>query len=141
MHSYEDRFRAVQLYIKLDKRVGLTIRQLGYPTKNALKSWYREYERRLDLPAGYVCPPRCSQAHKARVVGQYLEHSRCIAEPIKALGYPSRSLLSAWLQELDPQSRTRASVRRHDGQRPPRIRSDSAVFRRHPDCRRRLHFG
>lgn len=58
MYSYEDRLRAVQLYIKLGKRVGLTIRQLGYPTKNALKSWYREYEQRLDLPAGYVRPPR-----------------------------------------------------------------------------------
>jgi hypothetical protein len=30
MFSYEDRLRAVQLYIKLDNRIGLTIRQLGY---------------------------------------------------------------------------------------------------------------
>ena len=30
MFSYEDRLRAVRLYIKLDKRIGLTIRQLGY---------------------------------------------------------------------------------------------------------------
>ena len=29
MYSYEDRLRAVRLYIKLDKRVGLTIHQLG----------------------------------------------------------------------------------------------------------------
>lgn len=35
MYSYEDRLRAVRLYIKLGKRIGLTIRQLGYPTKNA----------------------------------------------------------------------------------------------------------
>ena len=42
MYSYEDRLRAVRLYIKLGKRVGLTIRQLGYPTENALKGWYRE---------------------------------------------------------------------------------------------------
>jgi transposase-like protein len=42
MYPYEDRCRAVQLYIKLGKRVGLTIRQLGYPTKNTLKSWYLE---------------------------------------------------------------------------------------------------
>jgi hypothetical protein len=54
MYSCEDRLRAVQLYIKLGKRVGLTIRQLGYPTKNALESWSREYEQRLDLPAGYI---------------------------------------------------------------------------------------
>lgn len=30
MYSYEDRLRAVQLYIELGKRIGLTIRQLGY---------------------------------------------------------------------------------------------------------------
>ncbi len=50
MYSYKDRIRAVKLYIKLGKRVGPTIRQLGYPTKNALKDWYRQYQQRLDLP-------------------------------------------------------------------------------------------
>ena len=55
MYSYEDRLRAVRLYIKLGKRIGLIIRQRGYPTKNALKTGYREYEkRRHDLPAGYA---------------------------------------------------------------------------------------
>ncbi len=44
MFSYEDRLRAVQLYIKLDKRIGLTIHQLGYPTMTALLSRHREYE-------------------------------------------------------------------------------------------------
>jgi hypothetical protein len=39
--------------IRLGKRVKATIRQLGYPTKNALKSWYREYEQRRDLCAHY----------------------------------------------------------------------------------------
>ena len=53
MYSYEDRLRAVRLYIKLGKRVGLTIRQLGYPTKNALKHWHRQYEQRFDLSASY----------------------------------------------------------------------------------------
>jgi putative transposase len=52
MYSYEDGIRAVQLYIKLGKRIRATIRQLGYPTKNALKSWHREYERRPALPVG-----------------------------------------------------------------------------------------
>ena len=42
MYSYEERIRAVRLYIKLGRRVAVTIRQLGYPTKNALKSWHRE---------------------------------------------------------------------------------------------------
>ncbi len=107
MYSYEDRLRAVQLYIKLSKRIGLTFPHLGYPTKNALKTWYREFEQRHELPAGYVHPPRYSQAHKQRAVEHYLEHGRCIAATIKSLGYPSRSLLSTWLQELHPQERAR----------------------------------
>jgi transposase-like protein len=54
MYSYEDRIRAVRLYIKLGKRTGATIRQLGYPTKNALKSWHREYEQGGNLRVGHV---------------------------------------------------------------------------------------
>ena len=95
MYSYEDRLRAVRLYIKLGKRVGLTIRKLGYPTKNALRHWHREYEHRLDLSAIYVRRPKYSQAQKELAVQHYLGHGRCLAATIKALGYPSRPLLSA----------------------------------------------
>ena len=45
MYSYEERIRAVKLYIKFGNRLGATIRQLGYPTKYLLIDWYREYER------------------------------------------------------------------------------------------------
>lgn len=61
MYSYEDRLRAVQLYIKLDKRIGLTIFQLGYPTKNALKTWYHEYEQSHDLAARLCAPAEVLQ--------------------------------------------------------------------------------
>lgn len=67
MYSYEDRIRAVELYIKLGKRVRPTIRQLGYPTKNSLKGWYSEYQQKLDLPAGYAGRrPKFSQEQKKR---------------------------------------------------------------------------
>lgn len=52
MFSYKERIRAVRLYIKLGKRLGATIRQLGYPTKNSLIGWYREYEHGRDLLVG-----------------------------------------------------------------------------------------
>ena len=111
MFSYEDRLRAVKLYIKLGKRIGLTIRQLGYPTKNSLRSWYREYERCQDLSAGYVRQSMYSDADKHRAVEHYLEHGRCIAATIEALGYPSRSLMGSWLQELLPQEGMRVVSR------------------------------
>jgi len=38
MYSYADRLGAVELYIRLGKRLNATIRQLGYPTKNGLRS-------------------------------------------------------------------------------------------------------
>jgi len=106
MYSYEDRLRAVSLYIKLGKRVQPTIRQLGYPAKNALKSWHREYEQHRDLHAGYARLSKYSQMQRERAVQHYLEHGRCLVVTIKALGYPSRAVLRAWLQELHPDACT-----------------------------------
>lgn len=108
MYSYEDRIRAVQLYIKLGKRLGAAIRQLGYPTKNSLKDWYREYKRRHDLPTCYVrTKPRYTAEQKQAAVAHYLSHGRCLAETRKTLGYPCHRTLSAWLNEHEPNARQR----------------------------------
>jgi putative transposase len=86
MYSYEPRIRAVELYVKLGKRIGATLRQLGYPTKNSLKSWHREYERCRDLPLGYVrSKPRYSDEQKNVAVEHHVTHDRCIAATLKAL--------------------------------------------------------
>ena len=104
MYSYEDRIRAVELYIKLGRRVRPTIRQLGYPTKNSLKGWYNEYQQKLDLPAGYAGRrPKFSKEQKAAAIELYLAHDRCIAATMRALGYPCRGTLTACL--VLPQSR------------------------------------
>lgn len=104
MYSYEDRMRAVRLYLKLGKRVGATIRQLGYPIKTCLKSWHLEYERCHDLRIGYVrSKPVYSAEQKKVAVDHYLDHDRCAAATLKALGYPSRGTLAAWIEELHPE--------------------------------------
>lgn len=102
MYSYEDRIRAVELYIKLGKRVKATIRQLGYPTKNALKVWYREHERRGDLAKGFHRAPKYSMAQQQAAVDHFLHHGRCIDFTRKALGYPCRHLLRSWIYERHP---------------------------------------
>lgn len=77
MYSYEDRIRAVKLYIKLGKRIKATIRQLGYPTKNSLKAWHREYEQCHDLRTGCVrAAPRYSTEEKQAAVDYSLSHDR-----------------------------------------------------------------
>ena len=103
MYSYEDRIRAVELYIKLGKRLRPTIRQLGYPTKNSLKGWCNEYQQKFDLPAGYAGrKPKFSQEQKAAAIEHYLTHDRCIAATMRALGYPGRGALTAWVREAIP---------------------------------------
>ena len=106
MYSYEDRMRAVRLYIQLGKRTGATIRQLGYPTKNALKSWHQYFEQGRELPAGYVrSRPKYCDGQKKVAVEHYLSHDRCIAGTLHALGYPCRETLAAWVDELHPEAR------------------------------------
>ena len=103
MYPYDDRTRAVKLYIKLGKRTAATIRQLGYPTKNALKSWHLKFERCHDLPMGFVrSKPKYSDKQKKLAVANYLTHGRCNAATRRALGYPCRQTLADWVVELHP---------------------------------------
>ena len=84
MYSYEDRIRAVRLYIKLGKRIGATLRQLGYPTKSALKSWHWQFEQGRDLPAAAVRSwQKYSDEQKQAVVEHYLNHDRCMTGTIE----------------------------------------------------------
>ena len=45
MYSYDDRIRAVRLYIQYDKSAAAVIQELGYPERKTLRYWYKEYLR------------------------------------------------------------------------------------------------
>jgi putative transposase len=107
MYSYEERLRAVELYIKLGKRPKAVIRQLGYPmTKNSLRAWYEEFEKHGDLVAGYVRQkPKYSDEQKSAATEHYLNHGRSFVFTIKSLGYPSRETLREWVCERHPETR------------------------------------
>ena len=49
MYSYDERQRAVEMYLKLGKRIWATIPLFVYPTKNALKNWCHESQERGDM--------------------------------------------------------------------------------------------
>ena len=44
MYSYQDRIRAVNLYIKYDLSAADTARKLEYPDRRILVQWYKEYQ-------------------------------------------------------------------------------------------------
>ncbi|KVQ61137.1 hypothetical protein WT22_16995 [Burkholderia territorii] len=88
MYSYEDRVRAVELYLKLGKRVKATIRQLGYPTKNSLKAWCEEFEKSGDLQKECVrVKPKYSEEQKNQALAHYVNHGRSFSFTLRALGY------------------------------------------------------
>lgn len=106
MYSYEERVRAVELYLKLGKRIKATIRQLGYPTKYSLKAWCDEFEKSGDLQKGYVrVKPKCSEEQKNSALEHYVNHGRCITFTLRALGYPCREILSKWVRERYPETK------------------------------------
>ena len=87
MYSYEDRIRAVKLFIKLGNRPRATIRQLGYPTKNALIGWYRAYIQDCDLQEGYVRSIRkYSDDQKQAAVQHFLDTTVASRPPSEPRG-------------------------------------------------------
>lgn len=107
MYSYDERLRAVELYLKLGKRIRATIRQLGYPTKNSLKSWHQEFLNRGDLHAAYVrSKQKYSLEQKDIAIEHYMNHGRCFTATLKVLGYPGRGTLTEWVRERYPETRT-----------------------------------
>ena len=128
MCSDEERIRAVKLHIKLGKRTGQTIRQLGYPTKNSLKGWYREYERDRDLQVVYTrCRVKYTSEKIQKAVQHYLDHDRCIASTLWALGYPCRELLTARIDKFHPEVRRRIVGRVTNAQHPLEIKNAAVV--------------
>ena len=128
MHSYEDRMRAVALYIKLGKRLQATIRELGYPTKNTLRCWYREYERVQDLPIGSAPrPPKFSEAQKQVALEHYASNGRCISWTMRALGYPGRAMLTAWVRAAFPETKTVSGRTRGRGDHSATVKQAAVV--------------
>lgn len=64
MYSYQDRMRAVQLYIENGHSVMASIRELGYPSRGMLRRWYKEYQENGDLHHGYEKKPDFTQEQK-----------------------------------------------------------------------------
>ena len=106
MYSFEDRMRAVELYIKYGHSVADVIRELGYPNRGSLRYWFREFEESGDLRAGKARPRSFSDERVRAAVDHYLEHGRSPARTVRAMGYPkSRATLAAWVDELAPGQR------------------------------------
>ena len=98
--------RAVGLYIRYECCAADAIHELGYPSKEALRMWYRERleEERAGVPSRHgERQRRYSEEQKCAAVDHYLECGRRLSRTMRMLGYPeSKELLMAWIDELAP---------------------------------------
>ena len=108
MYSYDERLRAVRLYIEFGKRCRVTIRQPGYPTKNSLRNWYQEFLEHGDLQVADVrSRQKYSVEQKNVAIEHYMNRGRCFSATLKALGYPGRGTLAERVRERYPETRKR----------------------------------
>lgn len=103
MYSYEERKKAVDLYIKYGKKASAVINELGYPNRHVLVIWYKAYieKGKIEVPDWHGRSPY-SEEQKQTAVKYYLEHGKNLKFTIRQLGYPSYHLLSKWVDEVAP---------------------------------------
>lgn len=100
VYRLEDRIKAVKLFLKWNRDAAVVVKELGYPTKTALRRWVNEYETTGMLHDRYRArPPKYSEQQKQAAVDYYLKHGRSLRQTIQALGYPHRAMLKKWLDD------------------------------------------
>ena len=103
MFTLEEKTIAVELLIKYDMSYATTIRELGYPSRGSLRTWYKDY---IDGTGAFDLRKRkhCEEL-KMIACKYYYEHGRCNAKTRRALGYPNTwEKLNEWLCEVDVES-------------------------------------
>jgi len=104
MYSYEERLKAVKLYIQYDKSYASVFRELGYPPSNhTLKFWFKEYEQDGDLHKSYIKKSIYTHEQRKVAIQYYVEHGRSKSRTVKALGYPTRQQLTEWIKQDLPE--------------------------------------
>lgn len=102
MFSYEDRIKAVKLLIQYDMGFSDVRKELGYPSKEALRTWYHEYKNSGGLRSEYLRKNKYSSEEKLAAVTYYLKHGKSVSRTVRILGYPSRPTLDIWIAEIAP---------------------------------------
>lgn len=99
MYSYEDRMKAVELYIQYNLQAEKTACALGYGTARNIQRWYKEYKETGVLHKKITREKKYSEQQKEAALNYYLEHGQNITKTAKTLGYPHRDTLSEWIDE------------------------------------------
>ena len=83
MFFYDERMKAVKLYIQYDLSAAKVIRELGYPrNRHTLTNWYKEYKETNNLHLKRPRKEKFSEEQKRTAIQYYLEHGRNVAKTV-----------------------------------------------------------
>ena len=99
MYSLEERLLAVKTYYEMGRNAKATVRRLGYPDESNISHWVKEYERDHGLHEHRVRYSKYTDSEKQAAVEYYYTNGQNGLQTVKDLGYPSRTLLSQWVEE------------------------------------------
>ena len=102
MYSFEEKMKAVNLYIKYHCKAAPVIRELGYPDRHMLVKWYKQYESTGTLPKKIEGRQKFTEQQKQIALQYYWEHGQSITCTIRHLGYPGTTTFKNWLNEAYP---------------------------------------
>lgn len=104
MFAYEDKLKAIKLYLKYESYAA-AINELGYPSRGVLIQWVKEYKDNGDIRKENTRRSKYTNNEKQQAVDHYLEFGKCYSRTCRMLGYPSRELLRQWVKDLASESR------------------------------------
>jgi len=84
MYSYEDRIKAVKLYIKYDLSTADIVRELGYPSRKMLVRWYKEHQEAGGLHERYIKRSTYTSVQMKVAFNYYLENRLNISRTVRA---------------------------------------------------------
>jgi transposase InsO family protein/transposase-like protein len=110
MHTQEQRQKAVELFLETGSYAAV-INALGYGSRWSIERWVSDFERQGFVKESRTKWFKFTEEQKRDAVEHFLENGRNISLTARALGYPSRALLSLWIDELAPGSRKKRKDR------------------------------
>lgn len=101
MYSAKQRKEAIERSSGFDHSYADTIVELGYPSRAALRMWWKEYEKTGQLPQQKRNELSFSTQQMKAAVAHYLKHGKNLSRTRRALGYPkSNATLAKWIDKL-----------------------------------------
>lgn len=101
MYTKEQKLKSINLFYQYNRAWVAVIRDLGYPSLGALKSWIKNYETDPLLIEKPEKKPKFTTKQQKVAIDYYFDHGQFITKTIHALGYPSKQTLRKWLR-TDP---------------------------------------